>query len=334
MKIYSYENPNEDVRRRSSAGGLFSALAEKTLAEDGVVYGASFDNDWRITHRRVDSMCDIDCLRRSKYAFTNIGTCFCSIAKDIKSGRPVLVVGTPCQVAAVRKRFPKNDNLLLVEVVCHGAPQPKYWDLYLDEVLASQYKTRNDIKAISFRDKTEGWKNYSVRIDFRDGSIFRQNHRDNLYILAFIYNYTLRNGCSKCPFKYPHSKADISMGDFWGIESLAPEIDNNYGSTIAIADSPKGENLLNLIAIESSLNITEVTKYNPAISKAPNIPYDIEKFETLVSDYGFHRAASHVLQPILDNRNNSKIEGTKGKRILLFFYRLLGCLKRKLLWKI
>ncbi|MDE7426774.1 MAG: Coenzyme F420 hydrogenase/dehydrogenase, beta subunit C-terminal domain, partial [Muribaculaceae bacterium] len=299
MKVFYFENSDGAVRAGSSAGGFFTALAEKILTEGGVVYGAAFDDSWEVVHTRVDRPKALEALRGSKYVFTDISGCFSSIADDLKAGRDVMFCGTPCQVAAIRKRVGENENLLLIEVVCHGAPQPKYWDLYLDEILLKQGKSREDIASINFRDKTEGWKNYSVRVDFKDGSHFIQRHGDNPYILTFIYDYTLRDGCSKCPFKNPNSKADISMGDFWGIEVLTPEIDNNLGTTILIADTSKGEALLSEMAESTSLSVEEVGKYNPAILKAPNTPWEKAEFEKLVSEKGFLFAANKVIKPIL-----------------------------------
>ncbi len=303
MRIFTFENCDKYIRSRSSAGGLFSALAENTINHGGVVYGVSFDPNWEPCHCRIDCASKIDKLRGSKYVFTNISKCFPLLSDDIAANRTILIVGTPCQIASVRKKFGDNDNLLLVEVVCHGAPDPKYWNIYLNELLASQQKTRADIVSISFRDKTNGWKNYSVRIDFKDGTRFIQSHRNNPYILAFIYDYTLKSGCSKCPFKYPNSKADISMGDFWGIESLAPEIDNNLGTTIAISNTSRGEDALSGIATPITLSVEDVARFNPAIINAPNTPSNILEFELAVDKEGFNTAVNKFLKFILDSRN-------------------------------
>lgn len=323
MDIYIYNNANYDVRARSSAGGLFSALAEATLLHGGVVYGATFDNDWRICHSCIDSISNLDTLRRSKYAFTDISRCFNQLSQDIAANKPILVVGTPCQIAAVMKRFGKVDNMQLVEVVCHGAPQPKYWDMYLDELLKSQGKSRADIASINFRDKTEGWKNYAVRVDFKDGSQFIQNHRDNLYILAFVYDYTLRQGCSKCPCKYPNSKADISMGDFWGIEVLAPEANNDLGTTIAIANTDKGTTVLSSLADATNLTVEDVAKFNPAIVKAPKVPSDKSEFEAAVAKDGFHSAASRFLKSVFDRRAKSTSLRSSARHIIRCAYTYL-----------
>jgi len=326
MRVFYFENDDASVRANSSAGGLFTVLAELTINNGGVVYGASFDKNWSVVHSRVERIDDISKLRGSKYVFTDIRPCLDPIEDDLKDSRRVLFCGTPCQVATVRKRFGENEDLLLVEVVCHGAPQPKYWDLYLNELLQKQGKSRNDISSINFRDKTEGWKNYSVRIDFKDGSCFTQSHRVNPYILAFIYNYTLRTGCSKCSFKCPNSKADISMGDFWGIETLAPDLDNNLGTTIAISDTAKGEAILNRIAYATTLSIDQLTQYNPAIEKAPDVPFDVCKFEQQTCIKGIHYAANNAMTPIL-NKNISSLKSRIKHLLYGVFRKVKGCQK-------
>ena len=326
MKIYTFENRTIDIRAYSSAGGLFTALAEIVLNKGGVVYGASFDEDWSVVHRRIDNVADICHLRGSEYVFTDINGCFSQVCADLKDGRTVLFSGTPCQIAAVRKKFGYHENILLVEVVCHGAPKKEYWSLYLDELLKNQGKTQDEIASINFRDKTKGWKNYSVCVEFKGGSRFIQNHRDNLYIQAFVHDYTLREGCTKCPFKNPNSKADISMGDFWGIEALAPNIDNNLGTTIAIADTAKGESILDSIACRTYFSVEQVAQYNPAIVKSPSVPLDKPEFDTTVKAEGFHYAAAKFLKPVFDSRDRKM---SFRNQLRSFIYRVYSFIKNR-----
>lgn len=324
--IFTYNNPDYHVRANSSAGGLFSTLAERIIADKGVVYGAGFNKDWSVGHRRIDNIELISNLRGSKYVFSDICQSLEQLDNDIKAHRKILFCGTPCQVATVRKRFGANDNLLLVEVVCHGAPEPKFWKSYLDELLLMNRKTRQDITSICFRDKTEGWKNYSMRIDFNDGTKFIQSHRENIYIQAFVYDYTLRNGCTKCHFKNPNSRADISIGDFWGIETLVPEIDNNLGTTIAIGNTDMGLRILNPIAKHIDLKITELAKFNPAIIFAPGTPKNKSEFLTKYINEGFHIASKSVLEPIFRSRKRHRSLLDRIRAVLL---RILSSIKQR-----
>lgn len=280
MKIFASHNPDEKIRRESSAGGIFSMLAEHVLSEGGVVYGAAFGQEWNVRHIRIDTVDELWRLRGSKYVFSDFKCTPSEIENDIENGRKVLFSGTPCQVAAIRKRLGNHPLLLLVETVCHGAPDARYWEQYLEELLKKLRRKPTDIASINFRDKRTGWKNYSFTIAFNDGGVFSQPHDDNLYMRAFLQDLTLRKSCFVCPFKYPNgSKADITIGDFWGISQLAPEIDNDLGTTIVIARTEKGMSYTDFLRNDCELNLENAALYNPAITSSATKPCKREAFE-------------------------------------------------------
>jgi coenzyme F420-reducing hydrogenase beta subunit len=66
-------NTNEEERKNSSSGGLFSIIAKYVLSNKGVVFGARFDNSWKVVHDWFDSLDDLDDFRRSKYVQSEIG---------------------------------------------------------------------------------------------------------------------------------------------------------------------------------------------------------------------------------------------------------------------
>lgn len=286
IKVYASHNPNAEIRKESSAGGLFTLIAERIIESGGVVYGVGFDNNWQITHLRVDDAKDLSHLRGSKYAYSIIGDTLNNISKDLEGGKEVLFSGTPCQAAAVRKRFGENSKLLIVEVVCHGAPEQKYWEAYLQAILRKKGKKLNDIEAISFRDKVRGWKNYNFTISFKDGSLYSESHSDNLYMRAFLKDYILRTACFKCGFKYTEgTRADMTLGDFWGIDQLAPEINNNEGTTIAIVRTAKGKEYADLFKNPTMIELSSLEAYNPAIFHSANRPADYEEFQAKFTEY-------------------------------------------------
>lgn len=273
MKVFAAHNPDSEVRKRSSAGGIFSLLAEDILNQGGVVYGAAFDKDWKVVHKRIDKVSDLDALRRSKYVYSHLGSAIIDAYSDLNEGKKVLFCSVPCQVAAMRKKAGHNPNLLLVEVVCHGAPEPVYWDKYLSELCKRQKREISDIESINFRDKRTGWKNYSFTIKFKDGKEFTEPHDDNLYMRAFLADYTLREACFDCKFKYPNgSKADLTIGDFWGISQLAQQIDNDKGTTLVIQNSDELHVSFSKITEIYNTTLPEVVKFNPAIAKSPVKP--------------------------------------------------------------
>ena len=281
MKIFASHNQNNTIRLESSAGGIFSLIAENILNQKGIVYGAAFDDNWNVYHRRIDSYDDLQYLRRSKYVFSDYKNSLNSAINDLKLGHKVLYVGVPCQIAALRKLVGDNPDLLCIEVVCHGAPKAEYWQKYLEELCSKLKREKSEITEINFRDKRSGWKNYSFSIRFNDNTEFSQLHHDNLYMRAFLADYTLRHPCFKCKFKYPlGSCADITLGDFWGISQLAPEIDNDSGTTLIIARTPLGDEATRDIPILKTVRFEDAVKYNPAISYSPQMPDQYEAFQS------------------------------------------------------
>ena len=175
LVVYAAKNNNEDIRLKSSSGGIFTLLAEKVIEEGGVVFGAKFDADWNVIHDYTETIEGLAAFRGSKYVQSIIGDNFKTAKQFLNNGRKVLFSGTPCQIAGLKKYLRKEyDNLLTVDVVCHGVPSPMVWRDYLDYKRAKRAAGKNTVSSslkelpvitgISFRDKTKGWKKYGFRI--------------------------------------------------------------------------------------------------------------------------------------------------------------------------
>ena len=134
MRTFASHNEDIIIRNTSSAGGVFSSLAEEFIISGGIVYGASFNRNWNVEHIRVTKCSDLNKLRKSKYVFSKFSESISNALIDLRNGNNVLFSGTPCQIAAIKKSAGENKNLFCVEVVCHGAPETKYWTHYLDEL--------------------------------------------------------------------------------------------------------------------------------------------------------------------------------------------------------
>jgi len=269
---------DEATRMVSSSGGVFSLLAGDVIAQGGVVFGARFDGNWHVVHDVADSIDGLDALRGSKYVQSVIGDNFCKAEGLLKQGRKVLFSGTPCQIAGLRLFLGKEyDNLLLVEVACHGVPSPKVWRQYLGEASLSR---------VNFRDKSTGWKNYSVVI----GAVSRP-HDDDEFMGCFLKNYTLRPSCFDCRFKAGQSGADITLADFWGIQTIVPHLDDNKGTSLVIVNTAKGSEWMARCPIErETVNYGDTVKANPSIVHSATRPGDYEAFWQALDDMGTRRA--------------------------------------------
>ena len=231
---------DSDILRVSSSGGLFTALAVDFLKEGGCVFGAAFSEDQRtVRHVMVETMDGLSALRGSKYMQSETGGCYAAVRDQLKTGRRVLFTGTPCQTAGL-KRFlgREDDNLLLVDVICHGAPSALLWQKYLE---AEEKKADGKAVAVSFRSKKNGWKSFGMQIDFSNGFTSYRTISKDSYLQIFLKNASLRESCYRCTVK---NKAgcisDITIGDFWGVEKVEPEIDNPMGVSLALVHTRNG----------------------------------------------------------------------------------------------
>ncbi|MGL4412255.1 MAG: Coenzyme F420 hydrogenase/dehydrogenase, beta subunit C-terminal domain [Bacteroidales bacterium] len=256
---YAARCKDDNLRSESSSGGIFSLLAENIISRGGVVFGVRFDANWEAEHFYIERIEDIPLFQGSKYIQSRIGNSFVVAQEFLNVGREVLFSGTPCQIAAL-KLFLRKDyiNLLTVDFVCHGVPSPKVWRLYKEELLYrlndNTSRTSNlkpHIIDIKFRDKTTGWKSssFSSTIKRSDNSItfFSQQHSQNRFMRGFLLDLYLRPSCHKCPSKNFKSGSDLTIADFWGIQTIHPELDDDKGVSLVMISTLKGETIYRYI---------------------------------------------------------------------------------------
>lgn len=267
LKIYAAINPNEIIRLQSSSGGIFTLLAEQVINEGGVVFGARFDESWQVIHDYAETLEGLASFRGSKYVQSRIGDTYQQAEAFLKQGRQVLFTGTPCQIAGLRRFLRKEyDNLLAVDFVCHGVPSPLIWRKYLSEV--SQSHSTASITSVSFRDKSNSWKRYHVKVCYNNGECLSQPFYDNLFMRGFLADIYLRPSCYACPAKSGKSGADITLADYWGIEHVRPAIDDDKGVGLVLVNTAKGEQCLD----EEKVNLIE-TSYEEACAGNPSLSH-------------------------------------------------------------
>ena len=240
QQVLAVVNKDEEVRMHSSSGGIFYILASKVIAEGGVVFGARFDNDWQVVIDYAETMDGIKAFMGSKYVQARTGTAFRDARRLLQDGRKVLFTGTPCQIAALRHYLRKDyENLTTVDFVCHGTPSPKVWQKYLDEVI----KAGQRISSVEFRNKKKGWKQFCFHLQYNEDdatvsmlSPAGKNH----FMKAFLKDVILRPSCYACKAKEGRSNSDLTIADFWGIEKVFPDMDDNKGTGMVFINTDKG----------------------------------------------------------------------------------------------
>ena len=227
-------HPDEKIRRHSSSGGMFTALSEIILREGGIVFGAGFDKNWHVMHTAAKSLDELENLRGSKYVQSQIGEVYRQVRDALKSSK-VLFSGTPCQCAGLRHFLGgDNDNLLTVDILCHGAPSPALWESYIAEL-----GRRNDIAHVNFRSKRNGWGS-DIEINYSDRGHYIRANSKNLYGKLFLNSLSERPSCHECKFKIPNGKSDLTIGDAWGVTKFAPEMYDKRGTSVVFIHTDKG----------------------------------------------------------------------------------------------
>lgn len=262
LHVYACKNSDEDIRMKSSSGGAFTAFATKIINDGGVVYGAAFNPDFSVHHSRVDNHDDLALLRGSKYVQSSIDGTYRAAKKDLALGIPVLFSGTPCQIAGLKsflgnKTFP---NLYCIEIVCHGVPNSKVFHRYLSSL---ETLNNSQLSYFSFRDKKNGWMAYENYAVFKNGAEYRCLGKNDPYIQGFIKNLYIRQSCSDCHFKYFKSKADITLGDFWGSDIFGNEFNDNTGISLVCINSENGADLFYSVCTAFEINESSLEKVIP-----------------------------------------------------------------------
>lgn len=284
QKIYASINPDEEIRRKSSSGGIFTMLAEEIISRGGYVFGAAYNDEWNVNHICVTDKNDISKLRGAKYVQSGITDTYRKSRNFLESGKPVLFSGTPCQIAGLKQYLLKDYRLLFtVDIVCHSVPSPLVWQCYLKSLNPYEEK----IEEINLRDKSNGWARYNYFIRSSKRVLYGGAAADSNYLKGFNKNLFSRPSCFKCPAKEGRSKSDITLADNWGYETTTPEITDNMGISAVIINSKKGAELfegLNVWKKEIQLDIFE--KANPSYLHSAKHHKGNSLFWKLFPEYG------------------------------------------------
>lgn len=288
---------DEAVRRNSSSGGMFSVFAESILADGGVVFGAALDGNMHLRHIAVDCIADLQRIRGSKYVQSEIGTAYQEAKAYLDSGRYVYFTGTPCQIAGLYRYLGKDyENLLTQDLICHGVPSSMVWERYVgfrEELSASK------TKSVSFRHKENGWRRYSVQFQFLNSAEYREVLSKDPYMRAFLGNYTLRPSCYACTFKDKLRCSDITLADFWGVQHVCPELDDDKGTSLVILNSEKAKKIFETQSDKMSyteVNLDEAVSYNTAMICSAKKPRNRDAFMKAISSERFDKAVKRYVK--------------------------------------
>lgn len=231
-------NKNMKVRWDSTSGGVFSALAEYMYDQGGYVSGAVYNKDFSVRNFISNNEEDIESLRSSKYLQSNAKGLYREIRTLLKKGEKVLACGTPCQMAALRAYLMEDyENLIIVDFICRGVNSPKVYRKYLDSL---ERKYGGKVIYVKAKNKELGWRNLTRKVVFDNGKVYYGILMDDDFRRGYHTNVYCRPSCYVCKYKGFPRISDITIADYWGIEKIDKNLDNNIGTSMILLNSKKG----------------------------------------------------------------------------------------------
>ena len=285
-KAYAAWSKSDDIHTTSTSGGAAYEMGRLTLNKGGVVYGCSGVDPYHVRHVRIDNITDLSATQGSKYVQSSTVGIFRQLRKDVATGRPVLFVGTPCQAAAVRNLFGKRtpENLLIVDIICHGVPSQKMLNRQLDTIARKKHLT--SIKSISFR-QSDNPDNCLVITGLQRNELVKveQPAIKNPYYKSFLYGLNFRESCYKCPGANSKRAGDITIGDFWGFKVADTlQFRQEKGLSLILPNTLKGQRLFEEISTVMSVverPLTEAIEGNPHLNRPVEMSWRVNAFRLL-----------------------------------------------------
>lgn len=262
--VYAVKNKNIIQLKESTSGGAFSALAQWILNKGGTVYGSAWNENMMPIHIRIQKVDDLPKLQGSKYVQSQIGGCLPLVKADLREGKQVLFSGTPCQCAGLRAYLKQDyENLVCVELICHGVPSARFLRNYLDVL---EDKVRGKIIDLKFRDKKRGW-GALLHATYKKTSgtikhIYLSIGESYYYYYYYWGGNLYRPSCYNCKYATSQRASDFTIGDYWGVKNAHPDFDTKLGVSVLLANTIKAHDIIKQLSnyldiIPSSIELAQ-----------------------------------------------------------------------------
>lgn len=254
----------------SSSGGFFAVIAKKIIQDGGFVCGAAFDETVTVNHILTNKIKELEKIKKTKYVQSRIGNVYTMVEQKLNNNKTVLFSGTPCQVAGLKLYLGKDyENLICIDLICHGVPSPKVFSRYLSEK-GGEHK----VISMSFRNKNSKNRTRTLNYVLDTGEVVTETYDESPYIKGFIQNLYIRPSCFHCRYKGIKRCSDITIGDFLGINEFYPGFSNSKGTSAVILHTKKGVQMFN--NVKDRLNYidslsSEIAAWNSCLCKSIEI---------------------------------------------------------------
>jgi coenzyme F420-reducing hydrogenase beta subunit len=243
QKAYAAWCLDEKKRTESTSGGIFNVLSDNILKGEGYVVGASFNEDFYLAHTIATCREESRSFCGSKYLQSDTRGIYLKIRRLLEKGETIMFSGLPCQVDALKRFLPEklHENLITCELLCHGVPSP---GIFADYIKYLENKYNKKIISYNFRSKKRGWNVRHIEIDFEDSRKRIYKYKYFPFHSWFGKHLSLRNSCFFCQYRTIYRNADITLGDFWGVKKIIPDIQTNLGVSLVYINTLKGANII------------------------------------------------------------------------------------------
>lgn len=313
QKCYAAQRKDKIKLKESSSGGAASVFAEEILSKNGIVYACAFEENFKIHHIRIDKKSDLKKMKGSKYVHSYIEDTYKKAKNDLNDKKQILFIGTPCQIAGLKLFLKKDyDNLLCVDLICHGVPS----QLYLKEELESEINT-NKISELKFRIDND----FKILAKDNKKILMDKSMDKSRYYEGFMDSFFYRENCYECKYARIERISDITIGDFWGLKENSTLYNiKDKGVSIILTQTEKGEKFI--LQCKNKFNIEERyleegVEGNSQLRHAAIKDKNYSKFKKLYPKKGFSKAYD-TTRPVLTMKKKLK----KIKIIKNIYYKL------------
>ena len=316
----SYAHSSQE-RTTSSSGGAAAVLTNHMIKKGGVVYGCAMDRGMKIGHKRIGNLAEASLLKGSKYVYGPINTVLPQIRQDVKDGRMVLFIGLPCQVAAVINAVGEAENLITIDMCCHGAPS----QTLLNEHLA--YLGWPNSEKVEFRKKLPSGIEYAFTLyDRRGKCTYSHRAQKDYYMTGFLNGLFMRESCFNCQFARPERCADITLADHWAMGmSEDPEMVISKGISTVLVNTEKGARLFSRaqsLLVYEERPMTEALRNGQFIAPTSK-PDEYDQFVQYYNKEGYAKACDKYLPALQRKMRVHKIKSRYYKSPIRQFIRKL-----------
>ena len=283
-EAYACYNKCPLKRESSSSGGLYVKLAETVMKSGGKIFAVVYDENFETKHVEITSEEQLRASQGSKYIPSRLGDIFIEVRAYLRAGVQVLFVGTPCQCSGLISYLGKPyENLITIDFVCHGVPSRLAWWKYLSDLEEDNIDFDRKLVSINMRDKNSGWSkyNYSWHFVYSDGYEKFVRQGEISYMKGFTSDIYLRPSCYECRFKGIKRQTDITLGDYWGVWDIQPDLDDDKGISLLLIHTENGKKLLDSISDEIEIKkalLEKAVERNPSMVSSAKVKKKRDEF--------------------------------------------------------